>query len=153
MNQGVSNYFGQAIQAWLDGEKKKDPAFAKIVDESGKNVEGCCNYILQQVKASKQCGFADEEIYGMARHYYDEKDVTDPGVQGNCRVVVSGHIDLSESEKAEAKAQAIRNYEAELRKKDIEAKAKAEEAEKQRKAKLKEQREKQQTSQLDLFGF
>lgn len=149
----VTNYFEQCISKWLEAERKKDPIFDKKVAESKKDVQGCCNFILQQVKASNQCGYADEEVYGMARHYFDEESIKDPGKQGQCRVVVSGHVDLSESEKAEAMAQAVRNYEAELRKKDIEAKAKAEEAEKERKAKLREQRVKQQETQPDLFGF
>lgn len=149
----VTKYFEQCIQTWLEGEKKKDEAFAKKVDESKKDVAGCCNYIISQVRASKQCGFADEEIYGMARHYFDEDDVKDPGAQGNCRVVVSGHIDLTDSEKEEAKEQAVRNYEAELRKKAKDDEEKAKKAEEERKAKLREQREKQQETQPDLFGF
>lgn len=153
MAKEVTNYFEQCISRWLEAEKEKDAAFAKKVAESGKNVEGCCNYILQQVKASKQCGYADEEVYGMARHYFDEDELKDPGSQGASRVVVSGHVDLSESEKAEAMAQAVRNYEAELKKKDLEAKKKAEESEKERKAKLREQRVKETAVQGDLFGF
>lgn len=151
--EGCTEYFEQCISQWLEGEKAKDADFAKKVEESKKDVKGCCNFIIKQVRESKQCGYADEEIYGMARHYFDEGDIKDPGDQGGCRVVVSGHIDLSESEKAEAMQQAVRNYEAELRKKDQEAKAKAEEAEKERKAKLREQRVKETAVQGDLFGF
>jgi hypothetical protein len=149
----VTKYFEQCIGKWLEEEKKKDETFERKVEESKKDVAGCCNYILQKVKASKQCGYADEEVYGMARHYFDEDDVKDPGAQGGVRVVVSGHIDLTDSEKEEAKAQAVRNYEAELRKKAIEEEAKAKKADDERKAKLREQREKQQTVQPDLFGF
>ncbi len=153
MAKEVTNYFKQCISRWLEAEKEKDAAFARKVAESGKNVEGCCNYILQQVKASKRCGYADEEVYGMARHYFDEDELKDPGSQGASRVVVSGHVDLSESEKAEAMAQAVRNYEADLKKKDLEAKKKAEESEKERKAKLREQKVKETAVQGDLFGF
>ena len=153
MAKEVTKYFEQCISRWLEAEKVKDAAFAKKVAESGKNVEGCCNYILQQVKASKQCGYADEEVYGMARHYFDEDELKDPGSQGASRVVVSGHVDLSESEKAEAMAQAVRNYEADLKKKAIEEEAKAKKAEDERKAKLREQRVKETAVQGDLFGF
>lgn len=153
MAKQVTDYFEQRISEWLEAERKKDAAFDKKVSESKKDVSGCCNYIISRVKASGQCGYDDAEIYGMARNYFDEDNVKDPGKQPNCQVVVSGHIDLTESEKAEAMAQAVRNYEADLRKKDIEAKAKAEEAEKERKAKLKEQKQKEQSVQPDLFGF
>lgn len=151
--ESVTKLFEQRIGEWLAQARKDDSAFDKKVAESKKNVEGCCNYILSEVRKAKQCGYDDAEIYGMARHYFDEDDIKDPGDQGGCRVVVSGHIDLSESEKAEAMQQAVRNYEAELRKKDQEAKAKAEEAEKERKAKLREQRVKETAVQGDLFGF
>lgn len=149
----VTKYFEQCIQTWLEGEKKKDETFAKKVDESKKDVAGCCNYIISQVRASKQCGFADEEIYGMARHYFDEDDVKDPGAQGNCRVVVSGHIELTDSEKDEARQKAVEEYKAEIRKAEAAKLEQAKKAEEERKAKLREQREKQQETQPDLFGF
>lgn len=153
MEKQVTDYFGQCIGKWLEDEKRKDAAFAKKVEESKKEVEGCCNYIISQVQASKQCGFADEEIYGMARHYFDEDDVKNPGKQASCRVVVSGHIDLSESEKAEAMRRATEQYKADLRKADEERKAKAEQAEKERKAKLREKKMQETAVQGDLFGF
>lgn len=145
MAKEVTNYFEQCIGRWLEAEKAKDAAFAKKVAESGKNVEGCCNYILQQVKASKQCGYADEEVYGMARHYFDEDELKDPGSQGASRVVVSGHVDLSESEKAEAMEAAKKQYLAELRK-DAEIK------ENIRKENAKKRKAQAETMQQDLFG-
>jgi 4-alpha-glucanotransferase len=68
----VTKYFEQAISRWLDKEKANDELFADQVKASGKTVEGCCNYIIQRVRESKQCGYSDDEIYGMARHFFDE---------------------------------------------------------------------------------
>ena len=35
-----------------------------------KNIDNCITYILNQVKKSGCCGFSDDEIFGMALHYY-----------------------------------------------------------------------------------
>ena len=67
--------------------------------------------------------------------------------------MVTGHIDLSETEREEVKQQAVAEYKAELRKADKAKKAKLEREEKERKAKLLEKRKSEQDSQLDLFGF
>ena len=145
MANQVTDHFEQCISKWLETERKKDPIFDKKVAESKKDVQGCCNFILQQVKASNQCGYADEEVFGMARHYFDEESIKDPGKQDQCRVVVSGHIDLSESEKAEAMEAAKKQYLAELRKE-------AEIKESIRKENAKKRKAQAENSQLDLFG-
>lgn len=149
----TTKYFEQAIGRWLEQEKEKDELFARQVETSGKTLEGCCNYIISQVKASKQCGYADEEIYGMARHFFDEADVKDPGTQSVSRIVVPGHIDLTESEKAEAMEAAKKQYLAQI---EAEEKAKAErerEKERERLQALKEKKAKETAVQGDLFGF
>ena len=63
----VTKLFEQRIGEWLTQERKKDATFDKKVAESKKDVEGCCNYILSEVRKAKQCGYDDDEIYGMAR--------------------------------------------------------------------------------------
>lgn len=151
--ESVTKLFEQRIGEWLTQARKDDAAFDKKVAESEKNVEGCCNYILSVVKESKQCGYDDAEIYGMARHYFDEDDIKDPGKQNVRRIIVTGHIDLSESERMEAKQKAVEEYKAELRKAEAAKLAKAEKEEKERKARLLEKRQKEQESQMDLFGF
>ena len=61
-----------------------------------KNIEECTLYILSEVQRSGCNGFADEEIYSMAVHYYDEDDIEVDKVAG-CNVVVLSliHISLS----------------------------------------------------------
>ena len=56
--------------------------------------------------------FADEEIYSMALHYYDEEDI-DIGKPVSCKVVVNHTVELTEEEKAEARRNAIRKAESE----------------------------------------
>ena len=61
---------------------------------------------MQQVQKSGCNGFADEEIYGMAVHYYDEDDIKD--IESvRCTVVVNHTVVLTEEEIKQAKADAI----------------------------------------------
>lgn len=68
-------------------------------------------------------GFADEEIYSMALHYYDEEDI-DIGKPVSCKVVVNHTVELTEEEKAEARRNAIRKAESEAYAKLAKAKSK-----------------------------
>lgn len=52
-----------------------DPLFAPNLQKPHKNIEECILYILSEVQRCGCNGFADEEIYSMAVHYYDEDDV------------------------------------------------------------------------------
>lgn len=155
MADSVTKCFQQRIEAWLKTEMEKDPQFAEVVRSNPKKtVQGACNYVLKCAKESKQCGYDDDEVYGMVRHFFDEGDITDPGDQNPSRIVVSGHIDLSESEKAEAMANAERQYLKEIREREAireaEEKEKAKRDAEQRRKRLEEQRA--QERQMDLFA-
>lgn len=101
--------FKNTIKAYLDERAKTDALFAVTYAKSGKNIDDCTTFILNQVKNSGCNGFADDEIYSLAVHYYDE-DTIDIGKPMNCNVVVNHQIVLTEEEKAEAKQQAITRY-------------------------------------------
>jgi len=87
-----SNYFKNVIQDYLNSQAKKDELFAKSLTKENKNIDDCITYILNQVKASGCNGFADEEVFQMAMHYYDEDDLK-IGKPINARVVVN-HSDF-----------------------------------------------------------
>lgn len=89
----VSNGFKAVIKAYLDDRASNDELFAATYAKQGKSLDECCNYILSEVQKSGQNGFADEEIYGMAVHYYDEDDIKDVKPI-NCKVVVNHHVDV-----------------------------------------------------------
>lgn len=112
--------FKMVIEARLQEMAKIDPLFAVSLDKEGKSIDNCITYILNTVQKSGCNGFADDEIYAMAFHYYDE-DKIEVGAKINMDVVVNHHVEVSEQEKKEAKEQAIRNViaqeEAKLRKK------------------------------------
>ena len=67
--------FTRTIAEYLNGRAMTDPLFAPNLQKPYKNIEECILYILSEVQKSGCNGFADEEIYSMAVHYYDEDDV------------------------------------------------------------------------------
>ena len=67
--------FTRTIAEYLNGRAMTDPLFAPNLQKPHKNIEECILYILSEVQKSGCNGFADEEIYSMAVHYYDEDDV------------------------------------------------------------------------------
>lgn len=71
----ASPHFKTAIQNHLNGLAANDELFAETLKKPKKNIDDCITYIFNQVKASGCNGFADEEIFGMAVHYYDEDDI------------------------------------------------------------------------------
>lgn len=155
----ATELFIKRIDAFLKKEADADPEFAKRMQEQPeKTPEAVCNFILSEVSKTKQSGWADEEIYGMAKHFIDEAELKDPGSKANnvSRVVVDTHVDLTEEEKQEAMAKAQKSYE---RKLEEEHKRKEEEQrERERKAKekrlqaAKEKQEKEAAIMGDLFG-
>lgn len=149
--------FRKTIEAFIEREKEADALFAECVDgQPEKTIQGCVNYILQEVKKSNVVGWTDAEIYGMAKHFYDEKEIKDPG-SINARVVVNHHVDLSEEEKKKAKEKALADFEKkEMERLEKEKKKREEKAAKMKEAKekaLQEKRERESKMQLDLFAM
>lgn len=105
------NEFEKTIKAYLDKRASEDELFAKSYAKEKKSIKECCNYIISEVRKSGRCGFADEEIFGMAVHYYDEDDLGEIKA-ANGKVVVNHEIQLTEEEKAAAKARALAKFEA-----------------------------------------
>ena len=90
--------FTRTIAEYLNGRAMTDPLFAPNLQKPRKNIEECILYILSEVQRSGCNSFADEEIYSMAVHYYDEDDIEVDKVAG-CNVVVNHVVELSEEEK------------------------------------------------------
>ena len=149
--------FAKTIGAYIEREKQADSLFAKRVDDQPtKTVQGCGNYILKEVKKSGIAGWTDAEIFGMAKHFFDEKELKDPGAI-SARVIVNHHVELSDEEKAKAKEKALKDFEqAERERLEKKAKADMEREVKREEAKTKalmEKRERESKMQLDLFGM
>ena len=111
MTMSGTEQFTRTISEYLNRRAATDPLFAPKLMKPHKNIEDCITYILRQVQQSGCNGFEDDEIYSMAVHYYDEDDL-EVGSRVACHVVVNHTIVLTEEEKAEARKQAIQQYQA-----------------------------------------
>ena len=108
----ATDYFKQTIQTYLEQRAESDALFAPRYHNPRKSIDDCITYILNEVRRSGCNGFADDEIYSMALHYYDEEDI-DIGKHINCKVVVNHTIELTEEEKRQAHEQALHRAEQE----------------------------------------
>lgn len=108
MNKGTDN-FKNAIYRYLETYAKEDSLFAVSFKSENKNIDDCITYILNTVKNSGVNGFADEEIYGMAIHYYDEEKI-EVGSSVSANVIVNHIVELTEEEKIEIKQKAIDDF-------------------------------------------
>ncbi|HPV55490.1 MAG TPA: PcfK-like family protein [Tenuifilaceae bacterium] len=97
--------FKKTIEAKLREIASKDELFAKNLQKENKNIDDCITYILNCVQKSGCQGFADDEIYGMAIHYYDE-DIIDIGKPVSCKVVVNHVVELTPEEIQQEKEKA-----------------------------------------------
>ncbi len=153
----VSAPFKEAIKAYLDKRAAEDSLFAQTYAKENKNLDECCNYILQQVQKSGQCGFDDDEIYGMAVHYYDEDDIKNVKPVQAQKVVVNHTIELTAAEKAEAKEKAKAEFEQEqLAKIKAQEQKRIEQEQKRKEERIRKQKEaaeRQKSMQLSLFDF
>lgn len=111
-----TDHFKNIIKAYLDKRAQEDELFRAKYETTSRTIEDVVTYILNQVKASGCCGFSDDEIYSMAVHVIDEPSI-EIGKSTNCNVVVNHHVELTEEEKAEQKALALKRFQdEELRK-------------------------------------
>lgn len=98
-----SNSFKETIRHYLEQRAASDELFAVTFAREGKNIDDCCTYILNQVQKSGCNGFADDEIYNMAVHYYDE-DKIDIGKPVNAKVIVNHTVPDEKPIKQESRA-------------------------------------------------
>ena len=130
MNGKGTDTFKTAIQNYLEYRAATDELFAPLFANPNKSIDECCKYIICEVHKSGMNGFDDDEIFGMAVHYYDENEI-EVGNPPQCRIISNVHTYLTEEEKKEARQKAIEQYQqAELRKIQDRNKPKAKPAEK-----------------------
>lgn len=105
MEKKGTDRFTETIKNHLRQRAKEDPLFIKTLNKENKNIDDCIAYILTQVKKIGAMGYTDDEIFGMAVHYYDEDDleVNDPI---KCNVVINHKPELTPEEIEELRDQA-----------------------------------------------
>lgn len=104
-----SDAFGKAIKAMLDKRASDDPLFMKAYTNKDKSIAECCNYIINEVKRMKVNALTDEEVLGLAVHYYDEADIKADSAPA-CTVVVPGTPELTDARKAELQREAEQRF-------------------------------------------
>lgn len=125
----ATDYFKRTIQSYLERRAQEDALFAPRYANTQKNIDDCITFILNYVKQSGCNGFADDEIYSLAMHYYDEDDIDIGKPLANCKVVVNHTIELTEAEKAEAHSKAMQRATDEAYRKITQGKNKAKKTE------------------------
>lgn len=112
MDTSTSNQVKNAIKAYLDKRAQEDTLFAVSYAKTNKSIDECFDYIIGEVRKKGSAVYmTDEEVFGMAVHYYDEDDIKVSKLPKNESVKVNpSATELTDEEKAEAKAQAIQAY-------------------------------------------
>lgn len=99
--------FQDTIRTYLDNMAMSDALFAVKYANLSKSMDDCVTYILNQVQKSGCNGFADDEIFGMAVHYWEENEIEVGNPLTNCKVVVNHAVELTEEEKEKARQDAM----------------------------------------------
>lgn len=104
-----TDHFKKTILMYLEQRAEEDQLFAKSFSNPAKNIDDCVTYILNYVKNSGCNGFTDGEIFGQAIHYFEENEI-EVGKPMDCQVIVNHVVELTAEEKAEARQNALRQY-------------------------------------------
>ncbi|WP_289395213.1 PcfK-like family protein, partial [Muribaculum intestinale] len=91
VNKGT-RAFNKTIKAYLEEKAETDALFAVKFANPSKSVDECVTYILNSVQKSGCCGFTDDEVFGMAIHYYEENEIEVGKPLTNCQVVVNHSV-------------------------------------------------------------
>lgn len=98
--------FQNTIKVYLNTLAAKDKLFAVKYENKKKSIKDCVTYILNQVKESGANGFTDDEVYGLAVHYYDETSI-DIGKEITMDVAVNHHVEFTDEDRKEIKSKAM----------------------------------------------
>lgn len=103
----TQDIFQVVIRAYLDARAKADPLFAEAMKKPNKSIEGCANYIYNQVRKANRVGWDDAEIFGMAVHYYDEDDIKAEDLKPvtNVQTIINTKLEKPKAPKAEKKTE------------------------------------------------
>jgi hypothetical protein len=102
--------FKQTIHSYLEQRASEDTLFAEKYHAVNRSIDDIVTYILNEVMKSECHGFDDDEIYSLAIHAAEEKDL-EVGKPMECDVKVNHVVELTEEEKQEARRNAIRRLE------------------------------------------
>ena len=101
--------FNDIIADYLKQRAEEDTLFAPKFANPNKSIDECCRYILGEArKRGTAVAMRDSEVFWLAVHYYDEKDIKIEKVSAGCSVSSSQKVKLTEEEKKIAREVAIK---------------------------------------------
>lgn len=87
--------FEEIIRDYLTEFANKDECFAAKFYSPKKTVAQCCQYIIseaqKQANGKSEFVMADEDVYYLARHYYEEENI-EVGIDNGQTVVRTGNV-------------------------------------------------------------
>ncbi len=107
------NPLKEAIQSYLDERAKADELFAVAYKKKNKSIDECCTYIMGEAKkrGNAVC-MSDEEVFGLAVHYYDEDNIKinklPASVKASASVPEAKPVKLTEEDEKRAREEAIK---------------------------------------------
>lgn len=147
MGGEIMTPFENAIKEYLDARAKEDVKFAEKYSNEKKSIEECCRFILGEMRKKAKSGMygaTDEEVFGLAVHYYDEEDIK---VEKNVSAEVVINREMTEEEKQqldrrkEAEKKAAMIEEDKRRKEELRKRTAEDKKHKEQERKKKEQEE------------
>lgn len=90
--------FNDVIADSLKQRAAEDRLFAPKLENPRKSIDECCRYITGEARKRGNAVFmSDDEVFGLAIHYYDEDNVQ-IAYSGKCRVSTDNQDDKSQKE-------------------------------------------------------
>lgn len=90
--------FNEVIADYLKQRAAEDTLFAPKFTNPKKNIDECCRYILGEArKRGKEVVMTDDEVFGLAIHYYDEENIK-INASGSHRVSNTSQVDKPKKE-------------------------------------------------------
>lgn len=84
------------IKSYLDQRAASDAQFAESYSNKDKSIDQCCAYIMSEASKRREGNncvvMSDPEVFGMAVHYYDEKDIEFEPVSGYVASVATSSV-------------------------------------------------------------
>lgn len=124
------NTLKEAIHSYLDERAKADELFAVAYKKKNKSIDECCTYIMGEAKkrGNAVC-MSDDEVFGLAVHYYDEDNIKINKLPASVKASASPEtksVKLTEEDERRAREEAVKRLTEEqyalLRKKPTRAK-------------------------------
>ena len=106
------NPLKEAIQSYLEERAKADELFAVAYKKKNKSIDECCTYIMGEAKkrGNAVC-MSDDEVFGLAVHYYDEDNIKINKLLASVKASASPEtkpVKLTEEDERRAREEAIK---------------------------------------------